>query len=197
MQKDTGNFLKQRGAIPRIALIGGGVLLIVIVIIIILVFVQSSGVVKNDNNNSGPKVEQPQIPVYEKQVGDIYFILESAQDLGDVLKAQNSYQKDITTTERFIKVVVGAQNKGKIATGTYSWDLGNLIDSDGRVFANANNQVSWHLPNPNPCGLSLKPGFYPVNCTKIYEVAKISKGLKVEITVKDKPTELLDLNFTQ
>jgi len=186
---------RQKGEIPRILLIGGGIFLVVIVIIIILVAVNGGSNANKKQNATEDVTRELHEPVYEKQLGDIYFTLNSSTDLGNVLKAQNSYQQDITTTERFIQVVVGAQNKGKVATGQYNWDLGNIIDSDGRVFTNINNEVSFYLPNPNPCGLSLKPGFYPVSCTKIYEVAKISKGLKIEVTVRDQSTALLDLNL--
>ena len=188
--------VRQKGAISRIILIGGAFILVVIIIIIVLLAVRSGSSKKNQNNSGGAVVE-PSLPVYEKQIGDINFTLDSSEDLGNILKAQNQYQKDVTTTERFIQVVIGAQNKGKMATGPYNWDLGNIVDSDGRIFPNVNNAASSYLPNPNPCGLSLKPEFYPVSCTKIYEVSKISKGLKIEITVKDKPAGFLDLKLGQ
>lgn len=190
-RNNFSNLSGQKGAIPRIALIGGAALLIIIIIIVILFVVRSN----NSKKKNGSVVEEPAKLVYEKQVGDINFTLDSSIDLGNVLKAKNQYQKDVTTTERFIQVVVGAQNKGKLTTGPNTWDLVNIIDSDGRIFPNVNNQASFYLPNPNPCGLALKPEFYPVNCTKIYEVAKISKGLKIQITVKDHTTELLDLKL--
>jgi len=187
---------RQKGQISKLLLIGGAIVF-VIILIIFIIFIARANTTKKSPQNVELVVQEPTQPVYEKQIGDINFTLESSEDLGNVLKAKNQYQKDLTTTEKFIQVVVGAQNKGKTATGSYGWDLGNIVDSGGRVFANIDNQASPFLPNPNPCGLSLKPEFYPVTCAKIYEVSKVSKGLKVEITVKDKPIELLDLNLGQ
>src|SRR3989338_2451315 len=146
--------VRQKGAISRIILIGGAFILVVIIIIIVLLAVRSGSSKKNQNNSGGAVVE-PSLPVYEKQIGDINFTLDSSEDLG------------------------------------------NILNSDGRIFPNVNNAASSYLPNPNPCGLSLKPEFYPVSCTKIYEVSKISKGLKIEITVKDKPAGFLDLKLGQ
>lgn len=186
---------RQKGKISRLLLIGAGLVFLIIVVIIIVFAVQGNNAGKNQENVASTDLEPPK-PVYEKQIGDMYFALESSENLGNILEAKYPYQKDVVTTERFIRVVIGVQNKGKVTTAPNIWDMGNIIDSEGRIFANVNNTVFSFLPNPNPCGLSLKPAFYPVTCTKIYEVSKISEGLKVEVMEKSQgKIELLDLNL--
>jgi hypothetical protein len=133
------------------------------------------------------------LPVYEQQLGDIRFVFESAIDRGNVLSASNisnsqytyySGQRDLSATSggRFIQVTIGAQNKGTINTDQNAWSIGNIIDSKGRNFiADEQNIVGPWLPNNNSCGVLLKPAFDPAPCTKIYEVSKLSTGLKIEV----------------
>ena len=128
------------------------------------------------------------LPVYEQQLGNIRFVFVSARDLGNTLKASEavstSYgsQKDLTTKEKFIEVTIGAQNKGTVNTEQGAWDIGNVIDLDGRNFVPLDGYVvnPW-LPAQNSCGVLLKPAFDPAPCAKIYEVAKGSGGFKIEI----------------
>lgn len=199
MSKNIKKTLSQRGEISRLLLIlAGGVFIVIIVVLAVLFFTKANKSKVEQPANAPVAIPEPPKPVYEKQMGDINFVLQSSEDLGNTLKAPNKYQKDLTTTEKFIRVMVGAQNKGKISTSSYGWDIGNIIDSEGRVFESINAQAYAYLPQPNPCGLSLKPEFYPISCTKIYEVSKASKGMKVEISAKDqKEKQLLDLNFNQ
>lgn len=187
--------VNQRGQISGLLLILATAVLIIVIVIFAVIFFTKGDESKNQQqNNTVPSIPEPPKPVYEKQIGDIYFVLESAENLGNTLKAPTQYQKDLTTTEKFIKVVVTAQNKGKISTPSNTWDIGNIIDSEERIFEPIN--AYGFLPNPNPCGLSLKPEFYPVSCTEIYEVSRVAAGLKIEISAKDqKEKELLDLKF--
>lgn len=194
MQKLFNN-LKNKGQISRTLLIGAGAVLIIIIIVFAVIFFTRNNKTEQAKKDSEtPTIPEPPKPVYEKQIGNIYFILESSEDLGSVLKAKTQSQRDLITTEKFIRVVVAAQNKGKTSTPSYGWDIGSIIDSEGRIFDPIN--AFYFLPNPNPCGISLKPEFYPIACTKIYEVSKISEGLKIQISAKDqKDKELLDLKF--
>lgn len=134
-----------------------------------------------------------------------------ARDLGNVLKGSQSrnpsWQKDLPTTERFIKVTIGAQNKGLTNIKEQVWDIGNIVDSEGRNFTSSQYNVDSWLPDPNLCGALLKPDFEPASCVKIYEVSKVSKGLKIQvISLKKvgneypsdkKDTALIDLIVTQ
>jgi hypothetical protein len=139
------------------------------------------------------------MPIYEKQLGNIDFIFESAIDRGNVLKASEatnsqyaSYQqKDFVTGAKFIQVTIGARNMGTGNTKQGAWDIENIVDSKNREFVplEAYNVNPW-LPNPNPCGALLKPAFDPTPCTKIYEVSKESEELKIRIeTGKDNTPE--------
>ncbi len=154
------------------------------------------------NTKPTTTTNQPPAPVYEVTVGDVDFTIISAQNLGSVIKSKNpQYQPDITTTEKFIKVVIGAQNKSKVNTSQTSWATGNIVDSDGRNFININDKAYYFLPNPNLCGAVLKPDFTPTPCVTYFEVSKASTGLKMEVNdlpgnSSKKKEAYLDLNIT-
>ena len=143
------------------------------------------------DTNTTPKA------IYESTADDIKVTFQESYNFGSVLRGANTnnkYQKDLVTTEKYIMVTVGAQNQGKIDTPQAIWDLGNIIDSDGRNFiANSYNANPW-LPANNGCGSILKPDFTPTSCTRIYEVAKGSNGLKLQVFVskKDKANDKYD-----
>ena len=135
----------------------------------------------------------PEQPVYETKLGDIRFVFQSSIDKGNVLSAskvtntQYAYStlKDLVTTEKFIQVTVGAQNKGFVNIESGAWDLGRIITADGRTFEPLEGYtINPWLPTSSSCKALLKPNFDPVPCTKIYEVSKDSAGLgniKVEV----------------
>jgi hypothetical protein len=88
---------------------------------------------------------------------------------------------------KFIQVTIGAQNEGTANTEQNSWNIGNIVDSKGRNFVPLQGYTiqPW-IPNPDLCGVLLKPAFDPTPCVKIYEVSKESSGLKIEVeTGKD------------
>ncbi|MCX6722499.1 MAG: hypothetical protein NT094_00320 [Candidatus Staskawiczbacteria bacterium] len=101
------------------------------------------------------------------------------------------------TGAKFIQVTVAAQNMGTINTKKNVWDIGNIIDSEGRNFIPSESGIiSRWLPEDNSCGDLLKPAFDPVSCTKIYEVSKESIGLKITIEYNEgsnKDSSFLDL----
>lgn len=140
-------------------------------------------------------IEEPgvELPVYEKQLGNIRFKYISALDRGgvlrlsEVLNPQYSSQKELTTGEKFIQVTIGAQNMGTFNTEPNAWGIENLVDSDNREFVPLEGySVGPWLPKENFCGALLKPAFDPAPCTKIYEVSKNSTGFKIRIeTGKD------------
>lgn len=191
----------QSGKISKVLLILAAVVLVAIVIIFLVTRIVASRKSQDSNQNgtTTPTTQEPPKPVYEAQLEDIRFLLLTSLDLGNVLKAKSTYQRDFTTTEKFIEVVIGAQNKGKNNTEPYSWDMGNIVDSDGRNFIPITNQAYEWLPRPDLCGALLKPEFEPIPCVRIYEVSKESAGLKVEvkITGPKKQSTLLDLTFVR
>jgi hypothetical protein len=178
----------EAGQISRLLL----VLAVVVFVAVIITFL----VLKMAEKPPAPAptpTTQVQLPVYEKQLGNINFVFESALDKGQVLKASNvtnsqytSYsQGDLNVSNpgaKFIQVTIGAQNMGTLNTEENSWDIENIVDSNGReqVPLNGYTVAPW-LPNPNLCGALLKPAFDPTPCVKIYEVSKQSTGLKVRV----------------
>jgi len=190
---------KQSGEISRALLVIAIVTLIIIVIVYLAVKISSSRSQQNQNPQDDPITQEPPKPIYEVQLGDIKFSVQKALDLGNIIKAEKSYQEDLKTTEKFIWVVVGAQNKGKNNLSQYAWDLGNIVDSEGRNFVPITNQAYYWLPKPDLCGALLKPEFDAIPCTRVYEVSKISTGLKLQViaTPPDstkKQSALLDLD---
>ena len=179
------NFNKSSGEIAKVLL----ALAIVVLIAILIAYI----VIKRAEKPPvlPPTTDLP-IPVYEATLGDIRLFFLEATDKGDVLLGRNSnqsdWQKDLRTTERFIEVKIGAQNIGKENTIDRMWDIGEIIDNEGRKFILSGQEVMNWLPSyeKDQCGDILKPSFEPLTCTKIYEVAKISTGLKVKVFTYDK-----------
>jgi len=181
-------FNKSSGQASRLLL----VLAIIVFVAVIIVFLVMR-MITPAPPPPGPEPIKVVMPVYDIQLADIKFIFESSRDLGNTLRASSakgqytSYLKDMTTTERFIIVTIGAQNKGKVNISDRSWDIGNIIDSEGREFVPVDPYtVSPWIPDDSSCQALLQPEFEPTPCTKIYKVAKISTGLKVTVlTGKD------------
>lgn len=180
------NFKKSPGQVARILL----ALIIVCFVAIAIAYL----VIKSAEKPAKPAVlpgttEVPKA-IYEFTASDVKITFQEATNYGSTLHgfdAKNpKYQKDLTTTEKYIKVTIGAQNKGKIDTPQNIWELGNIIDADGRNFKPAGYDVNPWLPEKNECGDVLKPEFTPTSCSKIYEVAKGSTGLKVQVLVSKK-----------
>lgn len=161
-------------------------------------------------NRTRPKPEplpgpEPEVlPVYETTVGNVRFLFLEATDKGSILLGKNSrsdYQNDMKSTERFIEVVVGAQNMGKENTPDMIWSLGDIVDNQGRSYIASIDEVRNWLPEKELCGSILKPSFEPTPCTKIYEVAKVAEGLKIEVLVfkksysQEKDTALIDIKL--
>jgi len=188
-------------------------LLLVLAVIVLAAIVITYLVMRAATAPPPPPVDNTTIPqpVYEQTLGDIKFIFMQARDLGSILKGSQSrnpnWQKDLSTPERFIKITVGAQNKGLVNIKEQVWDIGNIVDSEGRNFTPLQYNIDSWLPDPNLCGVLLKPEFEPAQCIKIYEVSKVSKGLKIQVIANrkvgneypsdKKDTALIDLVVTQ
>ena len=167
---------KSSGQIAKVLL----ALAVVVLIAILIAYI----VIKRAEKPPQALPEEPTepLPVYEATLGDIRFLFLEATDKGSILKGKDSnqpeWQKDLQTTERFIELIVGAQNAGKENTLQKIWDVGEIIDSEGRKFIPAGQEVANWLPQyqDNLCGGILRPSFDPSPCKKIYEVAKIPRG---------------------
>jgi hypothetical protein len=184
---------KSSGQASRLLLVLAAIVLVAVIIVYLVMKMATPAPKPPINPPDGGNT--PPLPVYEQTLGNIRFIHLSAIDHGDTLFASNirnslyisSSQKDLYTTEKFVQVTIGAQNMGTENIEQGAWDIENIVDSQGRNFVpeQSYNINPW-LPNPNPCGTLLKPAFEPTPCTKIYEVAKGSTGLKIRIqTGKD------------
>lgn len=178
-------FNKSSGQVARLLLVLA-VILFVAVIIVFLVMRMA----EKPQKPVAPVTPTVPLPVYEQQLGNIRFVFESAINRESVLRAADivnsqyvsSYQKDLTTQEKFIQVTIGAQNEGTINTDQHAWTIENIVDSQGRNFVPMDDYTikPW-IPTPDLCGALLKPAFDPTPCTKIYEVSKESTGLKIRV----------------
>ncbi|HLD70366.1 MAG TPA: hypothetical protein VI937_00545 [Negativicutes bacterium] len=133
----------------------------------------------DENGELVEPVKEPPKPVYEAQMGDIKISMVGAYDMGNRL-VLNNFQHG-ATTEKFIMVTIEAQNKGKTDIGQGQWGMGNMIDSQERVYNQIGASANPFIPQPDLCGALLKPEFTPSRCTRIFEVARVSGGLKVQI----------------
>jgi len=151
------------------------------------------------------EVEKEPEPVYEVKLGEkVRFKLQEVKDRGDTLKVEESrnpnfVKQNVTTTERFIEVTIAVDNIGEDNIPAGSWDVrevyGKIDDKEGKKYYSSTLFNYW-APSDGKCGDLLKPGFSPTLCTKIYEVARIATGLKVEVFIKeDKTTAYIDLGL--
>ncbi len=186
--------------------------IIVLVVVLLIVGIGAYAITKFATSKKASSVapvtslvEIPK-PVYETQIGDIKFVLQSVKNMGNILTSKSSsnpgYQSNLVTTEKFIKVTVSAQNKGKNNTTQSAWDLGKIIDSEARNFLPITYRADSWLPQPDLCGTLLKPEFEPTTCVRYYEVSKVSQGLKLEVMVQSEDSskmqkKLIDLYITK
>lgn len=192
---------KQSGQVSRALLILAIVILVAAVGVFLYLKYVANGRLAQQRAQEQAQNEPPK-PVYETQVGEVKFTFKSARNLGRVLVSPPSsgFSQTVTTTERFIQVVVGAQNKGQVNTVSSTWGVRNLVDSEGRIFTPVDSKAYFLLPKPNLCGTVLRPEFDPVSCMRIYDVSTESKGLKVEVFAQKKDSSkkeimLLDLDL--
>ena len=188
-------FNKQSGEVSKTLIILAVVVLLAVVLVYILLkysAAKNAPVVKTQEALAAEN--EPPKPVYETTIGDIRFLFDSAIDLGPVVKAPNSYQQDLVTTEKFVYVTIRAQNKGKSDTARMAWDIGSIVDADGRNFIEDPNAY-YFLPRPNLCGEVLKPEFEPTPCVKMYQVSKVSDHLKIEVKATNPKTSKIESAF--
>ena len=207
MKKKKLNLLQQ-GQVSRLLLVLGIIIFVAVIIVFIVMKATTAPPKPIIEESIGPKV------VYEAVLGDIKFTFIEARDMGKILSGLKSrypdWQKDLTTTEKFVIVTIGAQNKGKENIPQRVWDIGNIIDSEGRNYVPLEQSANAWQPDPNLCSALLKPEFAATPCVKIYEVSRISTGLKIVVSAfkkesatdystdeKKQETALIDLIVTQ
>jgi len=179
--KSKTEFLKQKGASALIII---GVVLVAIIIVAVAVKLLM-GPAEEPEEEKEPEESKPQ---YEVTIGNVKYLFEQAIDEGGVLEKEDGNFEDwrdpydAKSTDKIIKVTIKARNVGKVNINGRSWNVGEMVDSEGRIFE-PERQADFRpwLPENNKCNVLLKPGFTPSSCTKIYEVAEVSKDLKVRV----------------
>lgn len=180
---------KQAGQASRLLLVLAVVVLVAVIIVYLVMKMATKPASPPKPSPNGPTVV---LPVYEQTIDNIRFIFESSIDRGGVLTASSAvntqYGSNLknfvieNTGARFIQITVGAQNMGTVQTQQNTWDIENVVDSEGRNFAPLSGySITPWIPNPDLCGTVLQPAFDPTPCTKIYEVSKASSGLKIRV----------------
>jgi len=179
---------------PNIVIIGGLIIGAIVMLVVI------GGIFWNP----GPQVTPTPIPTpppvtREATVGNVKFKLVEVKDLGNRLKVSESnepksFQSDLVTTERFLKVTVSAENLRKDNIPLGGWDITEVYDKDDRKFYTPMDTRIW-IPNDSKCGEVLKPSFTATLCTKIYEVAKTSTDLKIQVSVRDAGAGFVSLDM--
>jgi hypothetical protein len=181
-------FNKSSGQASKLLL----VLAVVVLVAVIITFLVMK-MAEKPPKPAAPVVTTIPLPAYEQTLGDIRFVFLSALDEGGKLKAADSVNNQYTSANqkdllidnpgaKFIKVTIGAQNKGTKNTEQRAWDVENIVDSEGRNFVPLQGwTITPWIPSPDLCGTLLKPEFDPTPCTKIYEVSKESTGFKVRV----------------
>ncbi len=169
---------------------GAGVLLVfgVIFVVIIVGILIVNVMVSPPEDDNGEKEEEDVFEAqYEVMAGNMKFIFKEAIDMGSVLRTGNPRSEDLVTTERFIKVTIGAVNEGTNSIAGRDWEVEKIIDEEGRIFEPLRefNVREW-LPEDNGCHTIVHPGFSPKRCTQIYEVANISERLKAKVVSSER-----------
>lgn len=197
----------EAGQVSRLLLVLAIIIFVAVIIVFVVLRATTAPPKPTTGEPIGPKI------IYEATLGDIKFTFQESRDMGKTLFGSESrfpdWQKNLTTTEKFIMVKIGAQNKGKNNIPERVWDIKNIVDSEGRNYLPIDNMANSWLPDPNLCGALLKPEFAATSCVRIYEVSKVSTGLKINISAqkkdgagysygeKDQEIVLLDLIVTK
>jgi len=117
------------------------------------------------------------------RVGDVKWKVLEAKDLGSRLKGSQSryptFQEDVTTTGKFIKVRFEVENLGK-ELKSVTWL--RLVDSQNREYVPHSGVSAW-IPEKEDLFLieNLNPNI-PKTLAVIFDVAKDASGLKFRVT---------------
>jgi len=153
-------------------------LLIIIGIFVLIIIITIAG--GREKKEVGPPEEK--VRIVEVTHGDLLWKLIEAKGLGNVLEATESryeWEIDKKTEGKFIKVTFKIENVGKEVTFYFGGP--DLIDGKGRRWKTALGISGW-IPEEEVCVFKeIKPGFSPIKCTEIYEVAADSTDLKAKI----------------
>jgi hypothetical protein len=151
--------------------------------------------------NATAVAEQPTAAPKTLAIGDDVFVAEmrwnilAAEDLGDTLKSDNTFIKDLKTSGRFVKIRFEMENRSKDLLSYLGVDL---VDSQGRTFKSSSDALQF-IPEDEVCILeNLNPNIIKT-CTVIYEVPGSASGLHAQVTdlkLLGSARELVDLDLT-
>jgi hypothetical protein len=114
----------------------------------------------------------------EVKLGNMTWVILAAKDLGSVLKSDNQFTKDVTTSGRFVSVRYRITNGG---TSEIYYQTPDLYDSAKRRFGSATNVLTW-IPEVEWCIFEkLNPGITKT-CTAIYEMPLDAQSLVAQVT---------------
>jgi len=112
------------------------------------------------------------------KIGDITWKVLSAKDAGNVIKSNNQFIKDATTSGTFIVARYQVTNGG---SKEVFYQAPDLLDSAKRKFGSSTD-VYFFIPDDERCFLQkLNPGITKT-CQAAYEVPADAKGLTAQIT---------------
>ena len=113
------------------------------------------------------------------RVEDVRWKITEASDLGNILKSDNQFIKDLKTPGRFIKVKFEIENMGKDMKSFMGMDL---VDDTEREFKSSSDAFSF-IPDEERSVIltNLNPNV-PKVVTMIYEVPADAKNIKAKVT---------------
>lgn len=183
-------FNKSSGQASKLLLVLAAIVLVAVIITFLIMKMAEKPI-----KPAGPDVNQPtDLPVYENTLDNIRLIFVSAIDRGSELSSSTTSKEKLISNPgaKFIQVTIGAQNLRTENIAEGAWNMENIVDSENRNFVAEGTNIDAWLSEKSMCGGAMKPAFDPIQCTRIYEVSKVSTGLKVRVTV-GKGSFLMDL----
>lgn len=96
------------------------------------------------------------------------------QEIGTLLEGDNEWTEDVTTTGKFVRVLINVENKRNEPDTGY--EAPALVDGQGRRFR-AYDERFFYIPEEQSCYIENFNPNLPRDCMEIYEVAGDSTGL--------------------
>jgi flagellar basal body L-ring protein FlgH len=111
------------------------------------------------------------------RVGFFEYVVKEAIDKGNFLKSNNQFEKDRTTTGKYIEVIFDAKNIGSDSNAFER--TGGLVDSQGRKFDQI-DMSNMFVSDEHTCSITeaIQPTFVKT-CAVIFEVPADSHGFTI------------------
>jgi hypothetical protein len=108
-------------------------------------------------------------------VGDVRWKVLSAENLGNVLKSNNRFAKDLKTSGTFVKVRFEVEN---LSNDLLSYGGADLVDIKGRKFTQSSDALSFISEEEQSVLVTNINPNISKTITEIYEVPPDAAGLK-------------------